>query len=200
MKINLDMFLLLIELVLQLLLLMIRIMDMLLIFWHIMIFVDMDLLNRVLWFQILKIVYIKRLLLLILLKELNIWIQLFYVLWLQLNYLLILLVLLLLYLTMLHLILLLCLVFYYLLMLLQIRLSFMIFHVLLIYNLEVQDLIMKPLLWIIMNMDNNNNNNNDIYFHSPHTGFIFSVPKNLSSSSGIIIISLSSWGSNYIKF
>lgn len=84
MKINLNMFLPLIELVLLILKLTIKVNGYKM-FWNIMIFVDMDLLNKTLWIQILKIPYIIRLLLLILLKEVNTLIPLLYVLWLLLK-------------------------------------------------------------------------------------------------------------------
>lgn len=80
MKVNLDMFLLLTELVLLILVLKIYKIG-ISIFWHIKIFVDMDLLNWVLWIQILKILFIIKLLLVILLKELNMLILLLYVLY-----------------------------------------------------------------------------------------------------------------------
>lgn len=85
MKINLDMSLLLTELVFLALLLMLLVLDMLLMLWHIMIFVVTDLLNRVLWIQILKILFIIRLLLLILWKDVNISKHPFYVLLLQIK-------------------------------------------------------------------------------------------------------------------
>lgn len=79
MRINLDMLLLLIELVLLILVLIIYKIGILML-WHMKILLDMDLLKRVLWIQVLKILFIIRSLLLISLKELNMLILLLYVL------------------------------------------------------------------------------------------------------------------------